>query len=830
MLLKVYQTGVLFHAPLRSGNAMWEGDYPRDYMHSYDSPYAGVKTIYTTSDMSEDSYGKIYAILSAGADTNRNNNIHLACWERGTGRLLWIDRETWAPYGLDWAIWRWSMFQDDRNDVWSVYLASSINPSVIRHPRIKSPISNSPGGQPGEVSHMTYDREILTSHWKDESGGPASGFVRNGFVHNIPLTLMWGADKAIIHYLTRNPLGQQPLYPRYVGIHAISSGIRLGYAYLKEEPWRALAVDSNTAYVIGETGAIDVIDINRMLNLGTLYFGQSIGSSISASGSAGASLKRVEFGYDREYRRLLALPLTPDDQSQGGRATARIFGYAMRPVGERITPPLPLEKPVQGRQIKVMSRIYGQSGVGGGSGLAVTFEVDDWRSGSFRPASATTDGFGVAQTLWSPGYLYSGVNPQELRVRSDVQQSLDGLLEQDYVPITSQPPASVIQLGLEDQFFPGWWLSSRAFAKTRSETAEDVFEPYLSEFSTLSESGDEDDDRPNCPFAGALVEYSWFELQPSSGTYNLSKIFADLAYLKSKGLKMMISIRTSAPLGNDGSIWIPNFIAQDTSGTYPLSGNVVGGAGVFASVNNRTFRTEFNTVCPNLFDDLVRAQYVGLLLRIALDFSSDPDVVGLFPIDMPAVDSAGVSGAYQVGAVPVLPTLDDWWARRREILESVAASNAFHVFDWYCETLHEVSTQNSFYLSRAPASHRSWCVSNAIGLCAPMFITKLYGPVRSTYLKYDLMPIAGDVPTGVQVADWCWGFEDNAVCGGGEATPKETLFASPATQCSGYDALENAAKPWFAFLEVSPVHWDGQDDIKPTCLEQSLSRAKAYYG
>lgn len=143
--------------------------------------------------------------------------------------------------------------------------------------------------------------------------------------------------------------------------------------------------DPGRCYVMMRTGLIVLVDYLRgeIMGAGKLPDRTlSYGSSPSGYWNQGND---VDISWDRTYKRLLVCELSPDNAD--GTATTCIRGYRMVPDPVRMTLPIPLKKPRQGRIIPVMSQVVGDlnEGVGGhvvkatvgGSGSLIGIPVTD---------------------------------------------------------------------------------------------------------------------------------------------------------------------------------------------------------------------------------------------------------------------------------------------------------------------------------------------------------------------------------------------------------------------------------------------------------------------
>ena len=62
-------------------------------------------------------------------------------------------------------------------------------------------------------------------------------------------------------------------------------------------------------------------------------------------------------------------------------------------------------------------------------------------------------------------------------------------------------------------------------------------------------------------FEGAQLKYTWKELEPDEGEYNLKAIHDDLAFLKSKGKKLFVQLQEAS--FDTNRVWVPNYLRKN---------------------------------------------------------------------------------------------------------------------------------------------------------------------------------------------------------------------------------------------------------------------------
>lgn len=837
MLLKVYESAPLLYLPVGQEltpyidkpelleppreycEAMWWGDF--DSM-------SGVKTIWTDSRNTLTGYERVYGIFCLYSAWHNFAGAELgveACWDAATGDLLWVDRETWTSYALDWALWRLYMFQDDQGYAWSAYrLETTQGADVVRHPFLTERISQGPAGQAGEISYMTYDRAIIGTEWLTEDGSePAVDFGIGLYI----MGLHWGSDRAFAYQSVTSYLnGQPPPYRFCLTVFSISTRRRLGYIPLRDEPYKILCVDSNTIYCINVKGDVEVIDVNLRENTGTLSFEMLSGSYLVQTGNP---YNKLEYCYDKHYRRLMTFRVVPDDETTG-ECYSRLEAFKMLQVGTRLTPPLPLQVPRDGKTVKTVSQLYGDLGAGI-PGAPVTFSGVGDGTGELTPATVATDSIGYARTLWQCGD--SGSNNVTLTATTDMEQVLPGVGGGVQYSTSILPPSIVESLSAEAALIPGYWLSVRATEKYPSWAAESVLGPYLDDFDAgVGETS---------PFVGAMLEYTWAELHPDVSTYDLSRMASDIAYLASKGLKAIVSIKSTPYVGATRETWVPDWIVNNEYEVFPLSGNALdaGGVplnlrGVFSSTDNYSPYEEYNVLVPMLFDDNVRSAFVGLVSAILSTFAGYSTLVGMAPLELPKLSSQGVYNA--VSLHPGQYTEDDFSEARRTIFSSFSGNGSVLFYEWSCNTNYLTSSLLG-HMGYISTSHRDWCVSNYVNFITPYFTANGSAPLGHVKgaLTYVLPNIDKTAVTGIHVPSWAWGSPYNMECTSSLATPLEMLLGGPdlsAADCaySVYDMMYTEKySPWLTIVEVAADKWGGGDGIKAAVLERLPRKQTAYF-
>lgn len=133
----------------------------------------------------------------------------------------------------------------------------------------------------------------------------------------------------------------------------------------------ALALEgTNHAYVLLADGVLMLVDYATKDVLGVARLPPR--ASNASYGNAGTTIK---MNWDPLYRRLLICDQTPDNPD--GTSTTKVIGYRLVPQMTRITTPIPLRVPRQGRTIPVFVQVVGDMNEGIGGGIVTTHVFGD---------------------------------------------------------------------------------------------------------------------------------------------------------------------------------------------------------------------------------------------------------------------------------------------------------------------------------------------------------------------------------------------------------------------------------------------------------------------
>jgi hypothetical protein len=542
--------------------------------------------------------------------------------------------------------------------------------------------------------------------------------------------------------------------------------------------------------------------------------------------------------FDRMNRRIIQCKRVPDNL-ETGECRTRLGGYKLQEVGERVCKPIPLTVPREGETVRVYTKVYGKSGVGT-PGVKVGFSLNPesqvyspWVDGEIAPSSSGTEGDGEAYSYWRCGN--SGVDVSKIRVSTEIEQALPGLAAPDYENPKMVAPPSISNLSHEEWFFPGWWLLSRSSTRVRTKTAAQAFDSLLSSYSPVDEETPAEFANP---FFGALLEYSWYDLETSPGSYNWAKVDADVNYLASKGMKAVLAVRCGPYLGMPlgAEAWVPSYITEDTSGLYPASGNVydplnpaIRKTGVFASVNNASADVGLNTVYPSIFDPSVRSALLALLLSLVERYSTHDAVTGYVPLDMPCVSSNGVRYAVQ-GALGAYSTTS-YWDARRTLLQSVLSTKP--VFEWCAPNIYVPPESPDWCQVEeyASGSHSDWCIANSVGLLAGAFFSYADRTCAfTTSAGGRILSSNRSTHTGILLPDWSWSDQRNLTCSGEQCSVQELVVGGPDMVSDACQKLSvDGYAPWMVFLEPTESAWSAEGGIYETASGYRLIKNAGYY-
>jgi hypothetical protein len=149
--------------------------------------------------------------------------------------------------------------------------------------------------------------------------------------------------------------------------------------------------DENRCYVLLQNRVVVLVDYVRGEILGAAKLPPlEVGKPYGGDSGLDVIFDYVRMAWDRIHRRLLIIEATPDDPP--GVCTMRVRGFQMVPEPVRITVPIPLKVPRQGRKIPVLVQAMDDMNQGVGY-----YVVDAQVAGSGSPVGmAVTDNRGAA--------------------------------------------------------------------------------------------------------------------------------------------------------------------------------------------------------------------------------------------------------------------------------------------------------------------------------------------------------------------------------------------------------------------------------------------------
>lgn len=753
-----------------------------------------------------------------------NDYYATVCWDAVTGDLLWKDTDTineafgWSGLYGPQGMWSYSCFTDDVGRMWARRQPNYFDPrsELVRYELIENPVSNSPAGQIGMPDLRNVDIQIHECDWLIEDGSEqAICENNNGYKWPNVFAVSWTGGWVLTSMYVQGILPGMEYGWNYVIIHSLSSKRRLGYIRVNGSPIGGIAVSNSTAYLFCSNGTFEVVNVPAMLSTGVLQY-----SSRNLASGASFSFGTAQFSatYDPFRKRLLVFEIVPDELVTG-RCLSRWEGFAPKQVPTGVTKPLPLTYPREGRQVKVLARAYGEMGQGvGGDSLSISVNEE---AGAVSPTISAADESGFVRAVWN--CTQSGIDNAVLTATLDADQTISGLEPGGYRPTALAAPGQVQLQGQEDLFFPGWWLSSRSQTKTRSQTLEQILDPYLSYF-------DDSETNPDAlinNFNGVLMEYSWYELETSIGAVDLSKVWADLNYLRTRGMKMIIGVRTVS-YTTDASIWIPNYIVNDDYNDYEDSGTILGANGVWATCPENP-AGQYNVYAPMWFDPEVRTRFIAFMIELMGEFADEDDVVGFIPLDAPKYTGNAVKNAvlYQ----PSKYSEQDYLDGRKTLLETINGLNPKMVFEnvltggTYQETITNLGTWSGVCVADA---YLEYCKSIGVHLFCPYWYAYDFNRMLNT-TGSKMTSRGSAVATGVQVPAWVWEHSQLAIdCYGELPAPQELLLRSTNVNCDHHRAVDDFS-PWMVFCELTANTWSGEQGVWYTGSLKRLTKHTAYY-
>lgn len=658
-------------------------------------------------------------------------SVHIAKFDGSTGRFIWADHTVYPAVDFDF-LWRDFYFADDQGRLWAHLGYGSYQVMRFRQFDTSCPSSqiNDKGrslGMPALASgycDSQLDMVIPDSSYLNFAGdgsafASGTGYRRNT-VLNVSVPGNWiamGYNGSQASADVTDPQIAKSAHVVYV--HDLTTKRRLGYVRTRGRPYKGASVDATTLYVFTGQGTVEVINVQSFTNLGILYYQDFTGSQ--NSWYFGSDLAVC---MDKNFRRLLTFQRRPDEEVTG-RCQMYVEGWAPIEVAERVMSPIPLEVPQEGKTIKVLTRSYGWGGWGtGGVPLSASITAGD---GSVSE-TATSGNNGYATLFWTCGS--EGVNSETIQVSAEVEQSAPGLNDPETAPTIYPPPRSVSNLSQEDLFFPGYWIWLPNSQKGTG-TVSAAIDGYLDDYDDGSV------ETRRMMFQGAIVEYTWAEIETSLNNYNTSKILTDVNYLASQGLKTIVAIRSSGSV--QSGFQIPSYITGGEPTVYGegFTCTAYGAdAGVFRGHYETTSDDSDDRCIARLDNISVKGRYSALISAVNAEFVSNDDMVGIIPFD-----SAFFRDYTDLR--PASVSASSWWAARREILETAKATGKL-VFDW-CG--HDNEDQRFDYSGFN--THTTWCRDNEVGLMRPMYLFDNHQRNGWQALRYGTWSATSAVPTGV---------------------------------------------------------------------------------
>ena len=802
---------------------------PREYMEAMTAPYQGGVVGAWTRQRAMVGYdvhqSTIYAICQVTSPDSWDGTWRYVVgqWDGFTGDFLDYDRNTWS------SLWGWLygtnfiFIQDDVGRVWVWdYSMFGMSGYLKRTKVITDPVSSGFAGQAGMPDLSNFDVTIADGEWKNEDGSLSDVWPYGTFR---PLAISWRDDWLLATPGDQSPTGGDlPDYAKpYVVVYTLSTRRRRGFIRLRNTGIKGVSTSTGLVYIFGQGGSIEVLNISIMESLGILNYDLS---SHLAVGTADAYTGNFAPAYDEAYRRLLVFNVTPDDPVTGA-CTSMWTGYAPREASIGVTKPLPLAVPREGKTIPVLVKAYGSGGTGiGGEHIELSINEE---GGVIYPTESSSDATGNIYAQWVCGD--QGIDNATISVNMEADQALPGLIPGTYTESTLVLPTYLEDNNQGKYFFPGWWLLQTAATRVKTQTAEQKFATYLSQVEDAGYSNQ---------FQGALVEYSWYELEPTVGVYDFSKIRADLTYLKSLGMKMIVGIRVSGPKPTDinkdprteCSPWIAPHIYNDTSGAYQES---VLGEG-YTGLTYTVFPTEsssyavYQSLYPMLFVSSIQSAYLTLMGSLLVEFASDDSLIGVVPFDYPQVTSGAIERCMPYPDYPIgTYTLDDLKAAIINTYSQVQSLTTKLVFG-YCTPTNNDWEGNYSLIGQAPTTITTWMKENGVGLLNSFWLTKYNSAAIGG--AYSLFTSANSsVPTGIVIPDWCWTDPRNLNTAQEQSTGLDVLMGSASMARTGnlYWPV-NQAYPWMCFIEPNSSVWKGSGGVIETTATRRLQKYAEFYG
>jgi len=176
----------------------------------------------------------------------------------------------------------------------------------------------------------------------------------------------------------------------YIELFNFTTGKLLDILYTSGIPEQIIPEDAGRAFVYCKNNMLNLIDyVNRRI-LST--FKAPLPRFVSSDGYQDGS---QHYAYDRFFRRLLSIQKLPNDPIDGS-CTSRVKGWYPVPLPVRLTKPIPLLPPREGRNVPCLTRLIGDAGepVGGVHVQGVMNGV----TASVSPGVSDNNGYAILHT------------------------------------------------------------------------------------------------------------------------------------------------------------------------------------------------------------------------------------------------------------------------------------------------------------------------------------------------------------------------------------------------------------------------------------------------
>lgn len=775
------------------------------------------------------------------ADLYRQWTVHFAKFSPLDGHFVWADRDLYVGMDVDF-LFRIGELVDDQNRMWGVQYAQLGGNLLFRHKSFEgtSPedqlyfesaygVTAISDGMPilGDnfvyVPSDGYGQDLIYTSTFVNYDNTASATFPGFFSYDMPIALSVTGNWIAVIYRDRASYDvpeEDREYRNIIWFHSYTAPrVRTGYVKLCGQPYRAVTPNQATVYVFTTIGTIEVINPITHTHLGILHYKDA---NYELNFFHGGS-QELAVGYDFNRRRLLTFEMVPDacgvdylDYDNACRM--RIEGWMPQEVPEFVTTPIPLQPPIEGNTVTVLSRVYAHRGKGfGGKVVTASVTVGD---GSVTQA-ALTDSNGFARHLWTCGS--SGVDVETVEV-SHVHVPVDPTQPDNPTSETQDiTPTTVLWHQWEDTAFnPGFWIwvptSQRA-----GGTLQSVLEPFLSDYDVTQEG----DDPYENNFRGVLVEYLYAELETGLVEYDWNRVQTDLDYCKSRGLKFMISVRLSHKVSEPAALptWLTdNELLTTAPTTCPTRGTF------------RSYRGEGSgdDACIAVLNG-----YVGdgtLANSFFTYFSSENDFCGWVPLDpefytQADAEQGGVDIAFQMGVMRSLHNNKTINVTARQIIWGYEGHSYEEEHAW--ETQYPWRAVGQWYPQAETGDITNWGdLALGVGLIQPRFNLDDYNGHGKTIADW-MTQWSGKVPTGIMITAEDFSSAHNMNCDSptpSQASFYELVFGSfnADTGCSKPGA--DHYRPWYIFVELNAANWNANEEsIMPVVSEHRMTMHKDYY-